>query len=235
MTTATLVKSGEARGGYRRGVLDTVAFLPSTGAWGIAFGVAAVRAGLTPSQAIVMSAIVWSGTAQLAILPLLHTSPYLLFLTSLLVSLRFAPMSAAIASMLREPSPWRRALVSCVLVDASFALVAQGHPLRSRAAYLVGAAAAMYLTWVAGTSVGALAGTNFFAGWEGFADQLTVLIFVILTAERCVTGLDASVTLIAGALALPLRNLPAQLGLPAAVLLGSAAGVWLIRKARRLT
>jgi predicted branched-subunit amino acid permease len=85
--------------------------------------------------------------------------------------------------------------------------------------------------WVSGTCAGILAGAGIPPGWTTFADRLTVLIFVILTAECAVTTRDAGIALLAGACALLLRNLPAQLGVPVAALLVSGAGTWLTQRA----
>src|SRR5438309_9027645 len=128
--------------------------VPGNVAWAAAFGGAATTAGLSIGSATAMSAIAFSGTAQLAALGVLRQPLPIVFLTALLVSLRFVPMTLALPGLLPRAPRWRRVLAACWLVDASFALVAAGR-VRSAAA-LFGTFVAGYVSWVVGT-VGAAA------------------------------------------------------------------------------
>ena len=56
---------------FRRGVADMAPFAPGIAAWGIVTGVAMVQSGLDVPLALLMSLTVFSGTAQLASLPIL--------------------------------------------------------------------------------------------------------------------------------------------------------------------
>src|SRR6476646_2497272 len=93
------------------GVLDTVAFGPGVVVLGVVFGASAGAAGISPLAAVVMSAIVWSGSGQLAALPLWLGSPVVLVLSTLALSARFSLMTAAMAPrMAGLPRPLRGAL-----------------------------------------------------------------------------------------------------------------------------
>ncbi|NBR30267.1 MAG: branched-chain amino acid ABC transporter permease [Betaproteobacteria bacterium] len=67
--------------------------------WGVITGVAMVQSGLSVAQAVGMTLIVFSGTAQLAALPLMASGASFLVIgfTTLLTSLRFMVYSASLS------------------------------------------------------------------------------------------------------------------------------------------
>jgi predicted branched-subunit amino acid permease len=129
-------------------VLPTVAV-------GVTFGLLAGPV-IGPLAAVAMSAIVWSGTAQFAALSVLAAGggAVLAGASGLLANLRFLPMGFAIAPSVTGP-PIRRAGVGATLVDASFAIAHRGEG-RFDVPALVGAAPLQYVSWLAGTALGAI-------------------------------------------------------------------------------
>jgi len=124
---------------------------------GLSFGVLA-RPLMGPTAAIVMSAIVFAGSAQFAALAVLSAgggAPAAI-VAGMLLNLRFVPMGIAIAPSLRA-GPLGRALRGQALVDASWALANRGGG-RFDIEFLLGSTLAQYPAWVVGTVVGALAG-----------------------------------------------------------------------------
>ena len=124
---------------------------------GLSFGVLA-RPLMGPTAAIVMSAIVFAGSAQFAALAVLSAgggAPAAI-VAGMLLNLRFVPMGIAIAPSLRA-GPLGRALRGQALVDASWALANRGGG-RFDIEFLLGSTLAQYPAWVGGTVVGALAG-----------------------------------------------------------------------------
>lgn len=126
-----------------------------TAAIGISFGlVAGPQFGAIP--AMVMSALVWSGTAQFAASTAIASGggAVLAATTGLLANARFLPMGFAIAPSMTS-GPARRAAVGALVADASFIL---GHRFDGtfdiRA--IAWAAVPQYVGWVGGTIVGVL-------------------------------------------------------------------------------
>lgn len=108
--------------GWHAGVRASVPLLLPTVAIGLTFGVlAAPRIGAVP--AVMMSVLVWAGTAQFAAISVLGGGAGLAVATGLLANLRYLPMGFAIAPSLRGPA-WRRAVSGPLLADASFVLAA---------------------------------------------------------------------------------------------------------------
>jgi 4-azaleucine resistance transporter AzlC len=142
------------RAGLRAGVPYAAAgFLVS-----VSFGVLARGAGFSAVAAIVMSAIVFAGSAQFAAVAIIASGGGVgaAVAAAALMNSRFLPMGIALAPSL-PGGPWKRAAQGQTVVDASWAMANQGDGTFDRW-FLFGATAVQYVTWSAGTAVGALAG-----------------------------------------------------------------------------
>ena len=122
------------------------------------FGVLAREAGFTAVQAIVMSAIVFAGSAQFAAISIVAAGGGLgaAVAAAALMNSRFLPMGIALAPSL-PGGPARRAAQGQAVVDSSWAMAAQGDGTFDRW-FLFGSTAIQYVTWFAGTTAGALGG-----------------------------------------------------------------------------
>ena len=174
---------GSQPGSFLRGVTDNLPFIPGNLLWGAIFGAAATVAGLAPGAAALFSAVVYSGTAQLAVIKIVAFPLTTIFVTSLLLSLRFLPMSVALNHRLRL-SHWRRLFLSAVLVDSSFVMMTR-HRHDRLGRYLVGMGLCNYASWIVGTAAGALLGPTLPHSWAPVVEALTIVIFVVLTVEPC--------------------------------------------------
>jgi predicted branched-subunit amino acid permease len=138
--------------------------------WGLVTGVALVKGGLTAPQALGMVALVYSGTAQLAALPLLTAgAPVVaIWATALLANLRFVVYSATVAVEFRGLSLPRRLLLGWMTTDtglaayygrgpAGYAPSEGGEPLRLRTARFLGTNAMVYGGWTVGSVAGVAA------------------------------------------------------------------------------
>ena len=124
----------------------------------VSFGVVAEDAGLGNVAAIVMSAIVFAGSAQFAAVAILAGggSAGAAVVAAALMNSRFLPMGAALGPSL-PGGPVKRALQGQAVVDASWAIAARGDGTFDRWR-LFGTTVPQYIGWVGGTVAGALAG-----------------------------------------------------------------------------
>ena len=145
--------SERVREGFREGLPFGVAALLV----GVSFGVLAEPV-LGATAAIVMSAIVFAGSAQFAALAVLASGggAVAAIAAGALLNMRFLAMGIALAPSLRG-GPLRRAAEGQAVVDASWALANRGEGRFDRD-LLVGATLAQYPLWVIGTVIGALGG-----------------------------------------------------------------------------
>jgi predicted branched-subunit amino acid permease len=143
--------------GFRHGATLALAFGASSLVYGIAFGVLASEAGLGLASAVIMSATVFSGTAQMAVLQMWHTTLPLLpvFFTVLMMNTRYFLMGAALRPWFGSLPTGRKVLSLFFLTDSSFVLAmrekAKGN---DDAALLLGAGVVSYTGWVIATVIG---------------------------------------------------------------------------------
>lgn len=194
------------------------------GAWGLVVGVAMIKAGLTVPQALGMTLIVFAGSAQLSSLPLIaaHAPLWVIFLTALIVNLRFVIFSAILAPHFSH-LPWRtRAWLGYLSGDFSVTLFIQRFPefadAKGKLAYLKGLIFPNWTAWQLGSVIGVLLGSQVPASWGlGFAGTLAILCIMLpLTMNRAA----AAGVLVAGVVAIVAFGMPYKLGLLLAVVTG---------------
>jgi predicted branched-subunit amino acid permease len=146
--------------GIRRGAWIGLPFMVSSLIYGVAFGVMASDTGLSGLEAVLMSLLVFSGTAQIAVLQAWALAPGLLpiFLIVFVANVRYLMMGAALR-------PWFGPIGSkaiwplTFLVDGAFAIAMR---LRAEgdhdAGLLVGAGGISYIGWAIGTAIGGASG-----------------------------------------------------------------------------
>jgi predicted branched-subunit amino acid permease len=140
------------------GVRAGIPFAIAGGLLAASFGVVAQEAGLSPVAAIVMSAIVFAGSAQFAAVAIIGEGGTVgaAVAAAALMNSRFLPMGVALGPSL-PGGALRRAAQGQAVVDASWALAARGDGTFDRM-LLLGSAAIQYVTWTAGTVMGAIWG-----------------------------------------------------------------------------
>ena len=124
----------------------------------LSFGVLARQAGFTAVQAIVTSALVFAGSAQFAALAVVSGGGTLVAALSAatMMNARFLAMGVALAPSL-PGGRLKRGLQGQAVVDVSWALANRGDGTFDRW-LLFGTTLPQYVTWVAGTVVGAYGG-----------------------------------------------------------------------------
>ena len=142
---------------FRTGLRDSVVILFAVGAFGVAYGVLAVDAGISPWLATVSSVLIVSGAAQFTMIGLLSGGAVPVLLAATGLGLRHLPMSASLAAVIGPQPLGRRLRLAWVLVDETFGLtvraVASG--VEDIVAYKSAADLMLYSGWVAGTVLGA--------------------------------------------------------------------------------
>ena len=197
--------------------------------WGIVTGIAMVSAGLSPAQAMGMSLLVFAGSAQLAVLPLLAGGAplWVMYVTAFVVNLRYVIYGAVLAPYFRTLKwPWRM-LLSYITVDGVFALFVgrfrpgSGEPHRHL--FFIGGSLLMWIFWQASSMAGIFGGALIPPEWSlEFAGTLALvaLLMPLLYDRAIVVG-----ALAAGAVSLFTTKIPMNLGMIVAVGAGVAAGL----------
>ena len=214
----TGVTEAEHRG-WRQGAREGLPYAGAAFVLALSFGVVARDAGVPALAAVVMSAVVYAGSAQFAALGIVGAGGGVLAAVgaAALVSSRFLPMGLALGPSLRG-GRLRRALEGQACVDSSWTLSARGDGTFDRG-YLFGHSGAQYVCWVLGTLVGVVV-----PGLDTRAlglDAVFPAFFLALLLGEVTDRLRLGVAVAGGALALALVPV-APPGVPVLVAAGAA-------------
>jgi predicted branched-subunit amino acid permease len=157
-----VVEGGESetvdpRARFRSGVRIGLPYALASFLLAISFGVLAEPL-MGPVAPIVMSALLFAGSAQFAATAVLTAGggADAAIAAGVLLNLRYAPMGVALAPSLRGGA-WRRAAMGQAMIDFSWAAANRGGG-RFDPPFMIGATLPSYPSWVGGTAVGVLAG-----------------------------------------------------------------------------
>ena len=129
--------------------------LPAVLAFAASFGVLAHAAGMSRAASIVMSATTFAGSAQVAVVSILGTGGTVVaaIAAALLLNARYGAIGVSVGAHF-EGGPLRRILQAQLIVDESWAVTVRPDGSLDRRA-LVGAGGALWVCWIAGTTLGA--------------------------------------------------------------------------------
>lgn len=213
---------------FRQGVADALPVALGIAAWGIVAGVAVARSGMGTGLAILMSILVYAGSAQVVVLPLVVADApvWVIWVTTLCVCLRFVAFSYNLRPYFAHLSRPRRALVAYLMGDTIFALFVRRYPKpagsREQDLYYAGAASASYAAWQASIVTGIVAGAAIPASWGiGFAGTMALLALTCSLLRSPSTWIAA---VVAGCAAVAAYALPLRLNIVVAVAAAIAFG-----------
>ncbi len=236
MTTSTAPADLPLAAAMREGVRDVAPLLLGIIPFGMVAGAAAVDAGLGVSGGLALSMFVFAGASQLAAIALLADAAptAVIVLTIMVINLRFAMYSAAVAPLVAHEPRGKRALMSYLLVDQAFALSvsrsAKDPDARNTFGYFIGCALTLWTAWQATTVIGAVVGASL-PEWLplGAAIPLMFLVILIPTVSDRAT---LSAALSSGTVAVLAAGLPYNAGLLVAAATGITVGTVVAERAR---
>ncbi|MFT0859782.1 AzlC family ABC transporter permease [Ancylobacter sp. G4_0304] len=176
---ATLTLAGAWRGA--RAMVPV--FIPVF-VFGAAFGVAAHAAGLEGWVAALMSALVFAGASQFAVLDLWQSPvPWVtILLATFAVNSRHLLLGASIRPLTRGLSTWKRYLSMTLLSDLNWAALISAEARGERdLGYMVGGGAAMWVVWLTATVIGAAVGDFTLADLQRYGLDLVMVVFFATT------------------------------------------------------
>lgn len=233
LDTSNLSAADVEKKAFREGAKVSAGTMPGIFAWGLVVGMAMIKAGLTIWQALGMTLLVFAGSAQLAILPLIaiDTPVWMMFLTALVVNLRFVIFAAVVGPHFSH-LPWFKRLwygylnadVSMAFFPWRFSSQPQDQPL-GKVGFFTGISYPNWCAWQSGSIAGIFLGSQIPESWGvGFAGTLALLAITIpLIINKAALG----GVVVAGTTAVVAAGLPYRLGLLLAVVLGMAAAMML--------
>jgi len=195
---------------------------------GMAYGVLAQQAGLSMANTVLMSVLVYAGSAQLIGVALFAAgaSPFSIIATTFVVNLRHLLMSASLAPNLRTWRKWELALFAYEVTDESFAVhsvrFARGDLNKTTCFGINGLA---QLSWVMASWVGFLAGASIPSVEPFGIDYALPAMFIALLCMQMKNGLHVLVAGFSGLVAIALTKAgAAQWSVILATVIGATFG-----------
>lgn len=203
---------------------------------GVAFGVLARRAGLTPLETGSMSFLVYAGASQFIAVEMISNgiSVVPIILTTFFINLRHLLMSSTVSLYFNHPSLRMMGLLSAQLTDESFAVaMADPSKMSNRPRYLVALQMTSQLAWISGSVAGALFGSFIKSSSYGIPFALPAL-FICLLVLQLKSRIHFWVMGLAGIFSLFFKELlPGNWYMIGAALIASIAGLFIELNGRK--
>lgn len=198
-------------------------------AWGLVAGVAMAKSGMGVPLAILMSVVVYAGTAQIAALPLIAADApaWVVWATTLCISLRFMAFSFHYRPYFAHlPRPQRIAF-SFLMGDTNYALFFRRYPEplpgHRHEDYFLGSALMTFAVWQLSIITGIVAGHGIPPSWGlGFAGTMALLALTCTQLRNRTTWVAA---VVAGCAAVAAYALPLKMNILVAIAAAVAVGV----------
>jgi len=217
---------------------------PSLGisAWALVTGVAMIKTGLSVPLAVLMSLIVYAGSAQLAALPLIAADAplWVVWATAFCMNLRFVIFSAHWRKYFGHLPRAKRLALMYVAADLNYVLFLRRFPdpkpAPEQMPYLLGSVSWGWLSWQIPALIGIALADRVPTDWGlGFAGVLALIGLAYSTLSGRNSWIAAGV---AAAAALAAFHLPLKLNIVVAIAAGVAIGMlldrrWPVAEARR--
>lgn len=214
---------------FARGWSDMVGTALGIAAWGLLTGIAMAKSDLPMALAVLMSLIVFAGSAQLAALPLLTSGAplWVIWATAFCVNLRFIIFSAGWRQYFAPLPRAQRLRIAYFAADLNFALFMrrfpQPVPVSESVPYFWGGVALNWLAWQIPSLIGLLVGDRIPTQWGlGFAGTMALLALSFSLLQDRATCIAAGV---AGAAAVAAYALPLKLNILVAIAAAVAIGL----------
>lgn len=218
---------------FRSGLRDAVPLQIGLIPYGLIAGIAAVRVGLTPIEALSLSAFVYAGASQLAALDLLGSGAplFIIVVTGAVVNARILMYSASIAPYFRSYRLRWRAVYAALLVGMGYARAIgeyQEDDSLHHGWYYFGIAISLYVVWIVTTAAGVVVGASIPSGLN--LTFVVPLVFLAMTVSAIKDRPTLAAGVTGGAVATGFAFLPMRLNLIVAGTIGIVVGVLVHRR-----
>ncbi|HSI50090.1 MAG TPA: AzlC family ABC transporter permease [Ideonella sp.] len=214
---------------FRRGAREMVGIALGIAAWGLVTGVAMVKTGLGVPLSVLMSLLVFAGSAQLATLPLIVSGApiWVVWATAICVNLRFVIFSAGwrpyFGHLPRRQRMWQAYFTADLNYVCFMRRFPEPRPSPEQLPYFWGGAVVNWLAWQILSLLGIFLADTIPTAWGlGFAGTLALLGLVGSLLSDRATWIAA---VVAGCAAVAAYSLPLKLNIVTAIAAAVAIGV----------
>ncbi len=156
-TTLVMKRPSEFRQGLQSGIAIAIGYMPIA----LTFGLLAKTTGLSISETVLMSMIVFAGASQYISLSLLAigTAAFEIILATFIVNIRHFLMSASLNEKAEHDHPFKKALYAFGITDETFSVAATKEGTVTTG-YLFGVTSISYGSWVVFSGIGHAIGAS---------------------------------------------------------------------------
>lgn len=198
---------------FWRGARDAVPLFGGYIAVALSFGLVAIQAGFSSFEAVLISTFIYAGASQFLFVAMFATGAplWLIIATTLLINARHIVYGPNLAPYFTTHRAWPWLMHG--LTDQVFAMALtqlEGLHDRQRMPWFIGLSLFAWLSWIAGTALGAIAGSELTRQWPLLAEAMPFALpalFLVLIAPRFNSGLWALVLSMTVVLAMAMKLL----------------------------
>jgi predicted branched-subunit amino acid permease len=213
---------------FARGAREMSGVALGIAAWGLVTGVAMTKSGLPVPLALLMSLLVFAGSAQLAALPLIAGGApiWVVWATALCINLRFIIFSAGWRPYLARLPFWQRVRMGYFTADLNYVIFMrrfpEPRPAPEQVPYFWGGVVTNWTSWQVPSIAGILLADRIPSSWGlAFAGTLALLglMYSLVTDRATLVAAGVAACAAVAAYALPLK-LNIVVAIAAAVAIG---------------
>ena len=220
------------RAALKEGFLGIRPAIIPTATWGLVTGIALVKSGLSEQAAVMMTLLVYAGSAQLTSLPLIASGAplWLIFAAGFIVNVRFLIFGAALQPYFQSLPWYKRLAYGYFTTDMSFVVFmprfgkAPVKGTQEQRWFFLSMIVVGWLTWQSSSLLGIFLGTMVPTAWS--LDYAAILALLGITIPLANTRPMLIAIIASGCTAWVAQPLPLRLGLLVAVVVGICAGIW---------
>jgi predicted branched-subunit amino acid permease len=214
---------------FKSGFSSVTAGVIGVGIWGVVTTLAMMKSGLSAWECVAMTLLVYSGTAQLAALPLLAAgSPLVAIIaTAVLVSLRFVVYSAIIAKHFGHFPLIKRLIIGYLTIDSGLAAYTAKQQSnwnsKQQLSFWAGCNLPVWLFWQVGSLIGIFL-ASFLPTSKAYA-FIGLLAILAMTVPLIKSKATLACAIVAAAVAIVGYRWPIGIATFTAVVLGVGAAM----------
>ncbi len=168
---------------------------------GIAYGLLAVKSGLSSFETVLMSVIVFAGSAQLISVNMIAVGAGMIpiIMMTFLVNLRHILMSASLSLYFKKTSKSLLPILGFLITDESFAVCSASiDKYEDKGMFFLGLGVSAYLGWIISSLFGAILGNILPVSNLPALDFVLPAMFIVLLVMQIQRRLDVFVAIISG-------------------------------------
>lgn len=196
---------------------------------GITYGLLAVRSGLSSIETVLMSIIVFAGSAQLISVNMIAVGAGMIpiIMMTFLVNLRHILMSASLSLHFKKTSKSLLSVLGFLITDESFAVSSASiERYEDKGMYFFGLGVSAYLAWIISSLLGAILANILPISNLPALDFVLPAMFIVLLVMQIQRSLDVFVAIISGLCSLLLVYLlPGNWNIILATIIAATIGV----------